>query len=67
VQIADLEMNSITQRVCRAGRAIRLTAKGFALLSLLARHRRLRPKIDDPFQRKLIHTGSGRGHVLEER
>jgi len=29
--------------------------------------RRLRSKIDDPFERKLIHTERGRGYVLEER
>jgi two-component system copper resistance phosphate regulon response regulator CusR len=76
---------------------IRLTAKEFALLSLLARRRgeiltrtliaehvwdlnfdsdtnavevmvrRLRSKIDDPFEQKLIHTERGRGYVLEER
>jgi two-component system copper resistance phosphate regulon response regulator CusR len=29
--------------------------------------RRLRSKIDDPFDRKLIHTVRGRGYVLESR
>ena len=29
--------------------------------------RRLRSKVDDPFQRKLIHTVRGVGYVLEER
>lgn len=29
--------------------------------------RRLRAKIDDPFERKLIHTIRGMGYVLEER
>lgn len=29
--------------------------------------RRLRQKIDDPFEKKLIHTVRGRGYVLEER
>jgi two-component system copper resistance phosphate regulon response regulator CusR len=29
--------------------------------------RRLRAKVDDPFQRKLIHTVRGMGYVLEER
>jgi two-component system copper resistance phosphate regulon response regulator CusR len=29
--------------------------------------RRLRRKVDDPFQRKLIHTVRGLGYVLEER
>jgi two-component system copper resistance phosphate regulon response regulator CusR len=29
--------------------------------------RRLRSKIDDPFEKKLIHTVRGVGYVLEER
>jgi len=29
--------------------------------------RRLRQKVDDPFEKKLIHTVRGRGYVLEER
>ncbi|HLJ97030.1 MAG TPA: heavy metal response regulator transcription factor [Gemmataceae bacterium] len=29
--------------------------------------RRLRSKLDDPFERKLIHTARGLGYVLEER
>jgi two-component system copper resistance phosphate regulon response regulator CusR len=29
--------------------------------------RRLRSKLDDPFEKKLIHTVRGRGYVLEER
>lgn len=29
--------------------------------------RRLREKIDDPFEKKLIHTVRGMGYVLEER
>lgn len=29
--------------------------------------RRLRAKVDDPFESKLIHTVRGRGYVLEER
>jgi two-component system copper resistance phosphate regulon response regulator CusR len=29
--------------------------------------RRLRSKIDDPFDRKLIHSARGRGYVLEAR
>jgi two-component system, OmpR family, copper resistance phosphate regulon response regulator CusR len=29
--------------------------------------RRLRSKVDDPFERKLIHTVRGMGYVLEER
>jgi len=29
--------------------------------------RRLRAKVDDPFENKLIHTLRGVGYVLEER
>jgi two-component system copper resistance phosphate regulon response regulator CusR len=29
--------------------------------------RRLRRKVDDPFERKLIHTVRGVGYVLEDR
>jgi two-component system copper resistance phosphate regulon response regulator CusR len=29
--------------------------------------RRLRTKVDDPFDRKLIHTVRGVGYVLEQR
>lgn len=29
--------------------------------------RRLRQKVDDPFEKKLIHTARGMGYVLEER
>ncbi|HMN83565.1 MAG TPA: winged helix-turn-helix domain-containing protein, partial [Burkholderiaceae bacterium] len=29
--------------------------------------RRLRAKIDDPFERKLIHTVRGMGYILEAR
>jgi len=29
--------------------------------------RRLRVKVDEPFERKLIHTVRGVGYVLEER
>jgi two-component system copper resistance phosphate regulon response regulator CusR len=29
--------------------------------------RRLRAKIDDPFEKKLVHTVRGFGYVMEER
>ena len=97
IRIGDLEIDLLRQRVSRQGIPIRLTAKEFGLLSLLARRggevlsrtliaelvwdlnfdsdtnvvevlvRRLRSKIDDPFETKLIHTERGRGYVLEER
>jgi two-component system copper resistance phosphate regulon response regulator CusR len=97
VRVNDLELNLPRQTVSRGDQSIRLTAKEFALLSLLARRageilsrtliaelvwdlhfdsgtnvvevmiRRLRSKIDDPFETKLIHTERGRGYVLEAR
>jgi two-component system copper resistance phosphate regulon response regulator CusR len=97
LRVADLEIDFPRQRVTRSGRRIEVTAKEFALLSLLARRtgqplsrtviaeqvwdmnfdpgsnvvdvhvRRLRSKIDDPFESKLIHTVRGVGYVLEAR
>jgi two-component system copper resistance phosphate regulon response regulator CusR len=97
LRVADLEIDFPRQRVARSGRRIELTAKEFALLSLLARRagqplsrtviaeqvwdmnfdpgsnvvdvhvRRLRSKVDDPFERKLIHTVRGVGYLLEAR
>jgi two-component system copper resistance phosphate regulon response regulator CusR len=96
-RIGDLEIDFPRQRVVRSGQRLELTAKEFALLSLLARRageplsrtliaeqvwdidfdpgtnvvdvhvRRLRSKVDDPFERKLIHTVRGVGYVLEDR
>ena len=95
--VADLELDLMRRRVRRAGRRIQLTAKEFALLELLIRHRdevlprsliasqvwdmnfdsdtnvvdvavrRLRSKIDDPFDKKLVHTAHGIGYVIEDR
>ncbi len=92
VQVADLQVDLQSHRVRRAGHAIELTAKEFALLEFLVRHhdtvvdrgaitshvwdenhdpftnvlevlvRRLRRKIDDPFEPKLIHTLRGAGY-----
>jgi two-component system copper resistance phosphate regulon response regulator CusR len=93
-QVADLEVDLRGHRVKRAGRSIELTAKEFALLEFLVRHRdqvvnrasisahvwdenhdpftnvlevlvrRLRRKIDDGFDLKLIHTLRGAGYRL---
>ena len=95
LRVADLELDLMRRRVTRAGRRIQLTAKEFALLELLVRHRdevlprsliasqvwdmnfdsdtnvidvairRLRAKIDDAFEFKLIHTVRGMGYMLE--
>ncbi len=91
-RVADLEVDLRTREVRRAGNAIALTAKEFALLECLVRHpnevldraaiaarvwdenhdpftnvldvlvRRLRRKIDDGFEPKLIHTVRGAGY-----
>jgi DNA-binding response OmpR family regulator len=92
--VADLEVDLRGHRVKRGGRSIELTAKEFALLEFLVRHRdqvvdrasisahvwdenhdpftnvlevlvrRLRRKIDDDFDLKLIHTLRGAGYRL---
>ena len=95
--VADLSIDIAHRRVMRAGERLDLTAKEFALVSLLADSagvvlskaqiasrvwdmnfdsdtnvvevaiRRLRAKIDDPYEHKLIHTVRGMGYVLEDR
>ncbi|CAG0973610.1 Transcriptional activator protein CzcR [Geobacteraceae bacterium] len=97
LRIADLEVDPIRHRAFRGGQRIDLSAKEFALLTLLLQKsgqvlsrteivsmvwdinfdsdtnvvevaiRRLRAKIDDPFEVKLIHTVRGVGYVLELR
>jgi len=94
MHVADLEVDLGARHVSRAGRSIDLTAKEFALLELLLRHRdqvvdrsaitahvwdnnhdpfanvldvlvrRLRSKIDDGFEPKLIRTVRGAGYRL---
>jgi two-component system copper resistance phosphate regulon response regulator CusR len=94
VRVDDLEIDMRAHRVTRAGRALELTGKEFALLEVFARHlgqvvdraaitaqvwddnhdpytnvlevlvRRLRQKIDDGHDRKLIHTVRGAGYRL---
>jgi DNA-binding response OmpR family regulator len=94
VFVGDLEVELRSRRVRRADRNIELTAKEFALLEFLVRHRdqvvdraaitahvwdenhdpftnvlevlvrRLRRKIDDGFDTKLIHTLRGAGYRL---
>jgi two-component system, OmpR family, copper resistance phosphate regulon response regulator CusR len=96
LRIADLELDLRRLSVTRAGQNIRLTAKEFSLLALLAQHpgelqsrtliaeqvwnmrfdsvtnvvdvaiSRLRRKVDEPFEKKLIHSVRGMGYVLEE-
>jgi len=95
LRVADLELDLMRRRVTRSGERIPLTAKEFALLELLIRHRdevlprsliaaqvwdmnfdsdtnvidvairRLRAKIDDAFEPKLIVTVRGMGYMLD--
>ena len=97
LRIADLELDLVRRRATRAGRRLDLTAKEFALASLLLRRRgevlsrtvlaeqvwdmhfdsdtnvvevairRLRAKLDEPFDKRLLHTVRGMGYVLEDR
>jgi DNA-binding response OmpR family regulator len=94
IKVGDLEIDTRAQRAARAGRAIRLTAKEYALLEYFARRsdeivgradiaahvwdehfdifsnlievyvQRLRRKIDDGHELKLLHTRRGEGYVL---
>ena len=96
LRIADLEIDLLQHKAARAGKRLDLTAKEFALLSLLARRkgevlsrtliaeqvwdmnfdsdtnvvdvavRRLRAKVDAPFDKKLVHTVRGVGYVLND-
>ncbi|HWV63400.1 MAG TPA: heavy metal response regulator transcription factor [Oxalicibacterium sp.] len=97
IRIADLHIDLIARRAVRGARRLDLTAKEFALLAALARHRgqvlsktvivemvwdvsfdsntnvvevaikRLRAKLDEPSETKLLHTIRGMGYVLEEK
>jgi two-component system, OmpR family, copper resistance phosphate regulon response regulator CusR len=94
--VADLTADPATHFVERAGRAVTLTAREFALLEYFMRHanrvitremvethiwnydfectsnvvdvyvRRLRRKIDDPFEVKLLETIRGAGYRLRD-
>jgi two-component system, OmpR family, copper resistance phosphate regulon response regulator CusR len=97
LRIADVEIDLASRKAYRGGHRLDLTAKEFALLTLLLRRRgqilsrttlaeqvwdmnfdsdtnvvevavrRLRAKLDDPFEHKLLHTVRGMGYVLEDR
>ncbi len=96
LQVNDLQVDPIKHRAVRAGIAIDLSAKEFALLVLLMRRtgqvlsrteiaslvwdinfdsdtnvvdvaiRRLRAKVDQAFDIKLIHTVRGVGYVFKQ-
>lgn len=97
LRVADLEIDLIRHKAARAGLALDLAPKEFALLSLFMRRagevlsrtliaeqvwdmnfdsdtnvvdvavRRLRRKMDDPYEKKLVHTVRGVGYVFEDR
>ncbi len=97
LRVADLEVDPVRHRAIRMGKRVDLTAREFALLTLLMQRtgevlsrtqiaslvwdinfdsdtnvvevaiRRLRAKVDDEFDDKLIHTVRGVGYVLEHR
>jgi len=94
LRVADLSLNTLDHTATRGGRAIRLTAKEYALLELLMLHagqilgretiathvwdedfdpfsntidvyvKRLRKKIDQGFDKPLIHTRRSEGYML---
>jgi two-component system copper resistance phosphate regulon response regulator CusR len=96
LRIADLELDRLAHQVRRAGSAIKLTSKEYALLEYLATNagrvlsrtmivehvwdqsfegltnivdvyiRQLRAKVDESFNKKLIHTVRGVGYCLSE-
>lgn len=93
---ADLTLDTVSHAVTRAGQAINLSAKEYAILEYLLRNKGavlsraqlenhiwnydyaggsnvvdvyiayLRKKVDNPFDKKLIHTVRGAGWVLRE-
>lgn len=93
---ADLTLDTVSHAVTRAGQAISLSAKEYAILEYLLRNKGavlsraqlenhiwnydyaggsnvvdvyiayLRKKVDNPFDKKLIHTVRGAGWVLRE-
>ena len=97
LRIGDLEVDLVRHKASRAGMALSLRPKEFALLAQLARRagealsrtvileqvweadfdfetnvvdvqiKRLRERVDGPFDHRLIHTVRGVGYVLEDR
>jgi two-component system, OmpR family, copper resistance phosphate regulon response regulator CusR len=81
MRIADLEVDVIGRTVTRGSQMLDLTAREFELLEYLVRHQghvvsldnvidvhvaRLRRKVDDQFNPKLVHTVRGVGFVVRE-
>jgi two-component system copper resistance phosphate regulon response regulator CusR len=97
LRVGELQIDLLSRKVMRGATRIDLTAKEFALLSVLARRhgdvlsktaiaelvwdmnfdsntnvvevaiKRLRAKVDGPFETNLLHTMRGMGYVLEDR
>lgn len=97
LQLGNLELDLVRRKAMRGTQTLNLTAKEFALLTLLLRRqgkvlsrteiaaqvwdmnfdsetnvvevaiRRLRSKLDEPFEYPLLHTIRGMGYVLEDR
>jgi two-component system copper resistance phosphate regulon response regulator CusR len=97
LRVGDLQIDLLARKVTRGNNRVELTAKEFALLSVLARRqgevlsktaiaelvwdmnfdsntnvvevaiKRLRAKIDGPYETSLLHTIRGMGYVLEDR
>lgn len=95
LRVADLEIDTVRNRVLRAGQPLNLTPKEFLLLSHLVRAggevvsrseiaahvwdidfvpdtnvvdvvvRRMRAKVDDPFETKLVRTVRGVGYAIQ--
>ena len=74
LRCADLEMDLLTRRVSRGGRAIDLLQREFQILEQLLRHKdkivthmsRLRKKLEDGFAVPLLHTVRSVGYRLAE-
>ncbi|MCP4610526.1 MAG: response regulator transcription factor [Planctomycetes bacterium] len=98
LKLADMEMDLVTRKVTRSGKAIELTTKEYELLEYLLRHQghvvsremlsrnvwqedvrtipmdnvidvhiaRLRRKLDDQFDKKLLKTVRGVGFIMCE-
>lgn len=97
MHLADLTVDATRHTVTRAGKAVELSAKEFAVLEYLMRHcgqvlsreqieqhvwdfgyeggsnmvdvyiRYLRRKLDEGYEKKLIHTVRGAGYVMREQ
>jgi DNA-binding response OmpR family regulator len=75
LRVGDLELDTATREVKRAGDRIDLTPKEYTVLEYLMRHAgkvmsrtlitRLRKKVDSGHAQKLVHTVRGVGYVVK--